>query len=333
MKSTESVKNMIYQNLDDYESFIEGGTRMNFGALGSFTIPDANDIAKQAKDAILGPVENGINNSIINPVNKVIKDGVAEGEKIVNKIIDVLQKGVNGFFDIILIVVNFINQTAARFVKMGKGMNDIFTGLFVTETNALGEGLKIGFNNIGELFKWSGEFIFSYINCGVQYAQNLNRCLLFYIIDAFVNACYLPIRIILWFMKTYLYRDLYGLEEMIWDKIYEADAYMFRYVGVHFALYPKAIRDLCYNCKRMKIDALKNKVRQINYDFGTRMPTLLQKGVIQMKDGSNEFAGAFKSDFKMPPNNKPPINPNSIKAPVIPTLNAKVGDVIPKLRF
>lgn len=333
----KKIEHLLNKNLDDYsdeinETFIEGA-RFSFGALGSINVPDIDQIRDDIKNSIVGPLTNGINNNIINPVNSLIKDSVNVFVGLINNMVDGLQNGVNGFFSVLDKVVGFINNTAARFIKMGQGMNNIFTGLFVTETNGLGEGLRLGFNNIGELLKWSGEFIFSYITCGVQYIQNLHRCLFFYFIDTVGQIMYLPIRILLWFMKTFLFRDMYSMETMVWDTLEKVDSYIYQYVGVHISHYPKNIRDLCYNCKRMKVDALKDKVNQINYGFSTKMPNLLQAGVKQMRQGGDDFAGAFDPKFSLPRNFDPPIDPKSLKAPKIPNINFSVGNVIPQLNI
>jgi len=333
----KKIEKLLNHNLDEYnvviDEFIKEGYRVSFGELGSFDIPDIDQIKNEIKNGIIGPLTNGINKDIIRPVNNLIKDSVNMFTGLINGMIYGLQRGINGFFDVLGTVVGFINETAARFIQMGKGMNDIFKGLFVTEMNGLGEGLRLGFSNIGELLKWSGEFIFSYINCGVHYIQNLQRCIFFYMVDSFGQIMYIPIRILLWFMKTFLFRDMYPLENMVWDILERADQYIFQYTGVHISHYPKNIRDLCYNCKRMKVDALKDKVKQINYDFSHKMPELLQAGVIEMQGGSNEFAGAFSSNFKIPKNNKPPIDPKALKAPEIPTINFSVGNVVPEINI
>jgi len=292
------------------------------------------DILDEVKKGLVGPLVNGLNRDLIDPVNRIIHDGVAGLSNTINSMIDGIQKGVHGFFSILLIVVNFINETASRFIQMGNGMNKIFTSLFVTETNALGTGLRIGFNNIGELMKWSGEFVFSYINCGVQYIQNMHRCIYFYALDTVGYLLYtIFIEIPLWIMKTFLRMDLYRTLDKLWEKVYEADKYVFGLTGFHIAHYPKNVRDLCYNCKRMKVNALKNKVNQINYDFNQKLPDLLQSGIKGMQDGSNEFKTAFNSSFKIPKDQRHAIDENTIKEPTIPKVNISADNVIPRIRF
>jgi hypothetical protein len=292
------------------------------------------DILDEVKKGLIGPLINGINKDLIDPVNRTIRDGVSGLSNTLNSMIDGLQKGVKGFFSVLLIIVNFINETASRFIQMGNGMNQIFTSLFVTEVNALGKGLRIGFNNVGELMKWSGEFVFSYINCGVQYIQNMHRCIYFYALDTVGYLLYtIFIEIPLWIMKTFLRMDLYGTLDKLWEKVYEADKYVFGLTGFHIAHYPKNVRDLCYNCKRMKVNALKNKVKQINYDFNQKLPDLLQSGIKGMQDGSNEFKNAFNSKFEIPKGQKRAIDEKSIKEPTIPKVNLRADNVIPRIRF
>lgn len=324
------LKDDIYNYMNSLENEMVEGFRIDIGvAKFDVPIPDMDDIFNSVKQ----PIADGINNGLIRPINKIIHDGVNFAENIINNVLGVIQTAVDGIFKGILAVVDFINMTASRFKQMGKGLNDIFTGLFVTETTALGKGLQIGFDNIGILLKWTGEFIFSYITCGVQYIQNLHKCIAFYLIDAMMHIWYMPVRLILWSIKNFIGVDIYFVEKLVWDKIYEADSFVYRYLGMHFAHYPKGIRDQCYNCKRMKIDALKGKVKQINYDFSTKLPNLLQSGVKEMQAGGIKFSTAFNDDYKIPKGEGVAIDAGGLKSPSIPKINNEVNDPIPLLRI
>jgi hypothetical protein len=63
--------------------------------------------------------------------------------------------------------------------------------------------------------------------------------------------------------------------------------------GIHAFKYSKDINNRCYNCKRLKVLALKNKSEQINNDFVQNLPILLNKGADRMKKGGDEFLAAF----------------------------------------
>ena len=251
-------------------------------------------------------------NDIVAKINSgfdVIKQTFEDLKTKIDGMVNDLKKGFNdamiqvkGFFDDLMkkitsgfaVITDFFNDFVKRMKKMGNAIKDIFGGIG-TEFTGLGEGLNLGFTNIGVLFKWTGEFVFSYITCGIQYIRNLHRCIFFYVLDTLGYTMYsIFIGIPLWILITFMKIDLYKNMDNLWDKIYEYDAYIYGYTGFHIAHYPKNIRNLCYNCKRMKINALKNKVSEINNDFLVKMPELLNKGVVEMNRGGDDFVSAFK---------------------------------------
>jgi len=180
-----------------------------------------------------------------------------------------------------------ISQLVKKMTNIGKGLEKIFKGLFVDEMRGLGEGLSIGFHNIGEFMFWTSEFIFTYIICGLQYLQNMHKCIFYYILDVLAKILYSPIDIINWIAWEWGGQDLYTGQKKIWDTIYWIDDEFYNTMGFHFAHYPKNVADVCYSCKRLKILALKSKSNQINYDFEKRMPELLQAGIQEMISGAN----------------------------------------------
>lgn len=270
-------------------------------------------------DKIVKKVRKGIEDDLVTPFKKTFNDAVntvktevtkiiAETKKTLEGFIDDLKKGFdeavekikNWFTDIGKKITSgfdevrkFFEKVGDRFKQMGDGLGQLFTGIG-TEVTELGDGLRLGFTNIGVLLKWVGEFIFSYITCGVSYIQNLHRCIFFYVIDTVAHLSYVPVRIFMWGISGITKRnDLYDAEKMIWDKIYEADGVIYYYFGFHIAHYPKNVRDLCYNCKRMRVTALKNKVQEINYVFDKVIPQKLQKGISDIQKGGDKFKGAF----------------------------------------
>jgi len=267
-----------------------------------------NSIKNSIKTGLVDPVEKGFNSAIEN-----VKNGVTET---INKVkgtlegmINDLKKGfddamekVKGWFEGIISkitdgfkkVTDFFEDFVKRMKKMGDGIKNIFGGIG-TEFTSLGEGLNLGFTNIGVLFKWTGEFVFSYITCGVQYIQNLHRCIFFYMLDVLAQMAYaIFFRFPIWTIKTMFNYDLNPSNDSMWDNFEELDRKIYGLAGFHIKHYTKQIRDLCYNCKRMKIDALKNKVSQINNDFLVKMPEMLNRGVVEMKSGGDDFMSAFK---------------------------------------
>jgi hypothetical protein len=270
-------------------------------------------------DTIFNNIKNDITNNVINPMKKILVDAIdnmkkgvvdmintvtAEIKNAINEITDgfnqaiqkitdwfqQLGKQMNSVFGQIAV---FFNDLGNRFTQMGKGLGDIFTGLLVEGPEGLGKGLYKGFADIGTLFFWTSEFVFSHIICGVQYMQNLHKCFLYYTLDILGKIWYTPIYFINWIAYEWFDKDLVPGQEKIWNMIYAMDDDFNASFGFHFARYPKNIHDMCYNCKRLKVLALKDKSRQINYDFNTNIPELLNKGNKKMQSGGDKFKGAF----------------------------------------
>ena len=63
------------------------------------------------------------------------------------------------------------------------------------------------------------DFINTYIKCGIQLIGNIHKCFFFYLVDIIGKVLYLPVRIVLWFLKLYFDIDFYPMEKRIWNGI------------------------------------------------------------------------------------------------------------------
>lgn len=219
---------------------------------------------------------------ITEALNKLKKDA----ERLMKEIIDGVNEGFKKF-------MKFFDDFAKKFLKIGTGLGKIFKGAFVEAPTGIGNGLKQGFDDVGMLFSWTGEFLLSYLTCGIQYIENLHRCIFYYALDVIAKLFYSPVTIFLWLVWEFGETDLYKTHDKIWDTIYAIDADFYDLFGFHFAHYPKNVKNMCYNCKRLKILALKNKSNQIDYDFKYNLPNMLNDAKNTINDGSKDFFGAF----------------------------------------
>jgi len=189
-------------------------------------------------------------------------------------------------------MIDAFKEFPKRFKKIGSGINNIFQGIG-DEFKYLGIGIGRGMEDIGLLIAYATEFVFSYVICGVKYISNIPNCILYYIVDALIQILYLPIRVTLWFLKSFLYINLYPTEQKLWKFAEWVDSKVYGAVGFNFMRWPKNVRDLCYNCKRLKTSVLVRKAREIDYDFKVGIPKLLKKGTDRMKKGAKEITQAF----------------------------------------
>uniref|UniRef100_A0A6C0B7X7 Uncharacterized protein n=1 Tax=viral metagenome TaxID=1070528 RepID=A0A6C0B7X7_9ZZZZ len=222
----------------------------------------------------------------LNDLRNQIDDGMVKIKVATDSLLEKTKKDVipklEGFD-----VSNGINQVVKKMTNIGKGLEMIFKGLFVEETKGLGDGLSIGFHDIGEFMFWASQFLFTYIICGLQYLQNMHKCIFYYALDVFGKILYFPVDFINWIAWEFAGQDLYSGQQKMWETIYWIDDKFYTNTGFHFAHYPKNVIDMCYSCKRLRVLALKSKSSQINYDFEKKMPELLQAGIQTMIKGGN----------------------------------------------
>ena len=266
-----------------------------------------NDMKKGFEDTIINPVkkefdkiknetEDGLkaaNDLMVRDIKKIIKDIESsfeslknDSDRLMNEITGVLM---NGFKQ----MMKALDDFAKRFLKIGVGLGKMLKGALVDGPIGIGKGLKQGFSDVGMLFSWTGEFLLSYLTCGIHYIENLHRCIFYYAIDAVAKLFYSPVTIFLWLVWEFGETDLYKTHDKIWDTIYAIDGSFYGIFGFHFARYPKNVKNMCYNCKRLKIVALKNKSNQVNYSFNTNLPNMLNDAKKTMDEGASDFIGGF----------------------------------------
>ena len=113
-------------------------------------------------------------------------------------------------------------------------------------------------------------------------------------VDSVIQIFYLPIRMTLWFLATFLRINLYGTQKSLWKVAEWVNGKVYATAGFNIIRWPKNVRDQCYNCKRLKPSVLMKKAKDIDYDFKTNIPKIMNKGVKQIEKGGKTFMGAFK---------------------------------------
>lgn len=234
-------------------------------------------------------------NKIKDGAEKVGKDIEGAARKVGDEMTHGFDEVTKGFSSLGEIITKPFKDLQTRFEKIGGGLKNIFIGI-EDEFNGLGDGLRLGFTDIGLLIEYTGEFVLTYCFCGVKFITNLSSCIFYYFIDACLQAFYLPIRISLYIIKLFIYKNIYFWEDKFWLSVRRIDNKLFTYIGFYLTKWPRNIRDLCYNCKRLKVKVLKNKAEDVNNDFNHKMSVLLQKGIDKMQYGANEFKSAFDKD-------------------------------------
>ena len=228
--------------------------------------------------------------------SEISKEGFQEGLDIGGEMRKVFEKPFKEIPDKIISpfkqIIDGAKTFFSRFRLLKSGFDNIFSGIG-DQFKYLGIGIGRGFEDIGLLIAYATEFVFSYVMCGVKYISNIPNCILYYITDALIQALYLPIRIVLWFLSSFLKINLYTTEKKLCGYAQWVDNKIYSSMGFNVLRWPKNVRDQCYNCKRLKTSVLVRKAREIDYDFKVGIPKLIKKGTDRIKKGASELKQFF----------------------------------------
>ena len=285
MSSIETMVNMERKR----EGFKEGA------GIDWPKVPSPSEIADQMKGFfnMIGDKAKAAGDTVMSGINGVVNDLKGKFQELADKAKALGEQITSEFKKIGNEITSKFAELTKRMNKMGSGLKGIFDGIGM-EFTGMGEGLRLGFDDIGLLFQYTGEFLLTYCFCGVKFITNLNNCILYYAIDAIGQIIYLPFRVMFFVIWLSVYKDIYSQEAKIWSQIHDLDQMNYNYTGIYLTRWPRTIRDLCYNCKRLKVSVLNQKAKDINDDFNIKMPELLNKGVRKMQESGDDFTSAFK---------------------------------------
>jgi hypothetical protein len=267
----------IYENLENHEGKIIEG------------LPSLGDIKDQFEKPF-NKMKDGINK-----MGNEIKDKFEEIPRLAREALkkDPLNGIVGSIIDFGEKINKAFTEIPRRFSMFGQSFDQIFSGIGEL-FDGLFNGIGYGFKDIGTLFNFFGIFMKTYLECGVRYIENLPSCIIYYLIDALLRLCYLPITIALWVVKSFTGKDMYYIEDIFWGYMWKLNGYIYSFAKFNILKWPKSIRDQCYNCKRLKVSAMERIANQIDYDFNTGIKDEMNKGVNTIKGAANNFNNVFK---------------------------------------
>jgi hypothetical protein len=196
--------------------------------------------------------------------------------------------GIDALIEDFIRIVCFLNNVPMRFANVGAGFDSIFDGV-VQEFVALGYAIELGYNSISSLVFHVSVFLKSYLDCGTKMITNLGDCFFFYILEVIGQILYLPIRIILWILITFLSVNLYESEKDTWNSIYKFNDTLYPYINFHIAHYPESIREKCYSCVRLRNEVIKFKGDQVDKTFNKDIPAIFKRKRVEFERGRKQF--------------------------------------------
>lgn len=258
------------------------------------------DPIEAAKKAAISAFKKSIDFSkgVVKPLKNVLKggekgmkDALGEVTKELKKFQKELMKPLAGIDKLIKdfedIIVTFGESVPLRFTNIMKGIETVFTGIFIEMQTFLSNIFK-GITNIGILIASCFEFLGSYLRCSIKFTMNLFDCIMYYLVDIILQLLYLPVRLVMWVLYTFLGIDLYFIETRTWNGLVAIDKMVYFYMGFHIVYWPKIIREKCYTCIRLKKSTIKRKASEVNKSFKG------QKSSGEIESSSKYFAESGK---------------------------------------
>jgi hypothetical protein len=260
-----------------------------------------DDLIDDAVNAVVEPIYNWFRSmgnsiaSVFNDIGQFFKDLVMAPIDGIDKMIADINE-----------IVCFIKILPKRLQNIQHGVNNIFVGI-VEQFEALGTAIELGYKDTKNLLIYTGEFVNTYIQCMVKMIKNFYKCAIFYVLEVFGKLLMLPFRIFMWIAYTYFRVDLYSLEQGVWDIINWIDKIVFSFIGIHFAHYPKSIREDCYTCVRLKREAVREKANDLDYTFTKTIPELMtnSSGACKIRRGKDQLDEVSKMPTARHPDNIP----------------------------
>lgn len=215
------------------------------------------------------------------------------------KFIDDLVKGIKYMIETFKRIICFFGSVPMRVRNINAGFENIFNGINA-EFDAIGKSFKMGFSSINVLALYIGELISTYVGCGFKFFENFFDCIFYYIVDAVLYIIYLPIKIIIWLFKL-ISIDFTYVEERVYNGLKTLNDFLYPIIGFQIIHWPKPVREKCYLCKRLKVDAVKNKANDVSVTFKEKIPQNFGKSRDKFRIGKRQFEEIFATVVR-PPN-------------------------------
>ena len=195
-------------------------------------------------------------------------------------------------------IICFLGSVPTRIRNINAGFENIFNGINA-EFDAIGKSFNMGVSSINVMALYIGELISTYVGCGFKFFENFFDCIFYYIVDAILYVLYLPIMIIIWAFKK-VSIDFSYVEERVYNGLKTLNDFLYPIIGFQIIHWPKPVREKCYLCKRLKVDAVKKKVNDVGVTFKEKIPNNFGKSRDLFRIGKRQFDEIFETVAREP---------------------------------
>jgi hypothetical protein len=176
--------------------------------------------------------------------------------------------------------------------RVGRGLGQIFNGV-QREFTGLPLGIWYGALDTSVFIQYVWEFAFTNFTCGMKLMNNIFSCIIYYILDAIGQILYILPRLLFWIIDKFAPKLGTQIETTIWNYLDKIDRFTITHFGFHIIHFSKSVRNMCYNCKRLKPTVFVNQAIGIVDDLVDPILPLAVGGVVEMVNGLSTIVNAF----------------------------------------
>lgn len=159
------------------------------------------------------------------------------------------------------------------------------------------ESLVKGMNQMGTFILYVLEFILTHLLCFIKILFQAPSCIIWYVIEIFGKILYIAPTIVFSIL------DIIGLngssiEKTIWSWLESLDDIVYNFVGLNIIHFPFSIRNKCYNCRRLKMNAVGEQFSKTFHILGREFTQDASPGAKMMKGGGKRLMSALQGFIK-----------------------------------
>jgi hypothetical protein len=193
-----------------------------------------------------------------------ILEFIFEGMK--NSIMDPME-GIEDMIENFNRFVCALKTIPSRVEYLLTGFDNIFQGSMEQITRIEDSYAKSG-KESDKLFTYSFYLLKSYMECAGRFIVQIPNCAFYYIVSFVLHIFYLPIRLTIWSLNTFLSIDLRNYEKELFATVDTIDGYIYSLFNFHINQFPSDVQKKCFTCIRFREDVVANQGRKMKRKEG-----------------------------------------------------------------
>lgn len=230
------------------------------------------------------------------------------GKEIVNGLRDAFMKPFKPIIDRGNRIGSAAKSLGNRFKQAIPDINNIFISIGDAIKNDIAGTVEVAkntTNNFEDIMVTLFAFLTSNLECGIKLIKNFHICYMYYAWNMILELVFLPFNAFnYWLIVTFNLNLFFYTVTPLWKLIVDLDCITFPYLKWSYTHWSEEIQDLCYNCCRVKKEAITRKAKEFSQYVHVGAPKYLSdinnKNNANIRRAGNKVGDDFngmKKDF------------------------------------